>query len=733
MDQLRQNELTMRDLMHAFRRRRKTIFWITAVCFLLGALVCLLSTRRYVAVSTIELRNQNVDGLDRDTIMGTTPMNADSLADTMTIQTQAKVLESETLALRTISAVNNAPGHRELSVKASYSPSDGVVTSPPESRLLTNTIDSKDLAAVKSFKRNLSVKPLGGTRLLEVSYTDTDPQRAATVVNQLVRQLVSYNEQTQSEATMKASNELGDELRGLRTQSEDLQKRVVAIQHETGTYSIGAVDDAGRQQAYSAVLAQFQRAATTLSDATQNRILKEAVFHVAETGDAELLSGLIGNGVATSTSPAMSNSMGTIQNLRLQESTAKAQLDQLEVKFGSGYPKVAELQANIAATERAIHEEVARISKRAENDYAVADRTWNDARLSYQALKEQADSLNSKNIQYMITRQEADESRTLYADLVKRLTTAGILQGLRSSTITVVDEARPPETPSKPAIPLYLAGSLCFGIFAGTIIAIFLESTDDTVVQASNIEQLGLPLLGVMPKENRAISPFEVLDNPQSRYTDALGTIRSSIIPVRLDGDCRIVLVSPASPDESTHSFTTNLAASTAQAGKRVLLVEADVRDTGSHSAVEPSVGKSVRDALIGGLESSIIQHPRVPGFYVLPRGSGTEGIGTLLESSAMGKLVEEWRKDFDVVLINGPSALFLPDASLLAEWSDTAIEVATYGVTTKTALVRSNELLRKRSKGNVAVVLDEVPVKSSAYNDYYGYSGPRSLWLGRV
>jgi polysaccharide biosynthesis transport protein len=727
VDQLRQNELTIRDLMHAVQRRRQVIFWITTTCFVMGVLVCIFSTRRYIAVSTIELQNQNLDGLDRDTIIGTTPISTDSLADTMMIQTQAKVLGSETLALRTISSLRLTT-RQSILLKTDFSPLANASSPSPSLVGLQPDLDGVGvpLEAVKVFRKNLTVKPVGGTRLLEVSYADTDPQRAAAVVNEIVRQLAEYNQQIQGEATMRASKELSKELDDLRAQSENLQKRVAAIQRETGTYSIGAIDEDGRQQAYSAVLAQFQRAASTLSDATQNRILKEAVFHVAATGDAELLSGLMGSGVANSTSSGISNSLGAVQSLRLQESLSKAQLDQLKVKFGPGYPKVAELQANITATEQAIHDEVARISKRAENDYAIADRTWNDARLNYQALKEQADNLNSKNIQYMITRQEADESRTLYAGLVKRLTTAGILQGLRSSTISVVDQARPPDRPSKPAIPLYLAAALGFGLFAGTAVAIFLESIDDTIVQASKIEQLRLPLLGVMPKENERTFEPEVFDGSGSRYSDALGIVRSSLIRVSGNGDCKVILVSPASPSESTHRFSANLAASTAQTGKKVLLVEADARDAGWTTAVDCSNGKGLRDALTGGDLTCAVLHSRVPGFYVLPRGAATDGVSLLLESSVMAKLAAKWREDFDIVVINGPSALFLPDAGLLAEWADASVEVATYGVTTETSLKRSYDLLRMHSKGNVVVVLDGVPPKSGAYRDYYGYVGSR-------
>jgi succinoglycan biosynthesis transport protein ExoP len=173
------------------------------------------------------------------------------------------------------------------------------------------------------------------------------------------------------------------------------------MQRESGIYSIGTTDAQGRQQAYSAVLDQFQRAASTLSDAAQNRILKEAIYQAAKTGDAEMLSGLAGNSLGAA-SAGMTNSLTTIQTLRGQQASLQGQLDQMRTKFGYGYPKIAETQANINGLQSAIQQEIARIGQRAKTDYQVADQTWKDAQSNYQSEKVKADALNDKAIRYMI-------------------------------------------------------------------------------------------------------------------------------------------------------------------------------------------------------------------------------------------------------------------------------------------------------------------------------------------
>ena len=296
---------------------------------------------------------------------------------------------------------------------------------------------------------------------MEVDYLDPDPQVASAVVNQLVQELVDYTFETRYKATEAASASLSKQLAELRMRSENLQAQVAQMQRDSGIYSIGTTDAQGRQQAYSAVLDQFQRAATTLSDASQNRILKEAIYQAAKSGDAEMLSSLAGNSLVSGST----NSLATIQNLRGQEALLQGQLNQMKTKFGPGYPKIGEIQANISALEHSIQQEISRIAERARNDYQVADQTWKDAQKNYNTQKVQADALNDKAIRYIITRQEADDSRLLYEDLLKRLKEAGILQGLKSNTITVVDQALMPIKPSKPNVPLYLAAALGFGLF----------------------------------------------------------------------------------------------------------------------------------------------------------------------------------------------------------------------------------------------------------------------------
>ena len=195
------------------------------------------------------------------------------------------------------------------------------------------------------------------------------------------------------------SSQLGD----LRQQSEQLQRQVADLESKSGVYNLGTVDAQGHDQSYSGVLDKLQQATAALSQAEQNRILRGAILHAAENGDADMLSGLAGN---TANGAATNTTLTLIQSLRAQEATQDAALKQAELKFGPAYPKLAELRGNIAAIQHSIQQEVERLKGRAKSDYDDATQDEAETRKQYDAAKAAADTLNNKSIDFTVLRQE---------------------------------------------------------------------------------------------------------------------------------------------------------------------------------------------------------------------------------------------------------------------------------------------------------------------------------------
>ena len=730
---------TLRDLLRIFHRRKRAIVITVCVVFSLSICACVFMTRRYTASGVIQLGKSSSDSLGLDSLMGAASGGAsDALSVNIDLQTQASILESEALALKVVKELNLEANE---DFKPHFNPigwlmgvvSPRGVADPPHASLEDSP--ARRAAAGKAFARNLKVKVTAGTRLLEVDFTNRDPKVAAAVVNHLVQALIDYTFQTKFNATNQVSHWLEGQLEDLRKQSEQLQARVVSLQQGSGIFGVGGTDPQGKPVIYSPVLDRLQQTTAQLSQAQMNRVLKGSIAEVVKTGNAELISQLSGTSMAGSNGQGVTNSLALIQNLRLQESTLEAQINQDASQFGVAYPRLIQERASLRGIQQSLQEEIRRIAQRADNDFKVASKAEQGARKAYDIDRVAAEKLNDKSIEYAILSKEADQSQELYRDLLKRLREAGILEGLHSSNVTVVDQASAPARPSKPQVPLYLALGLGLGIFLGCCVALLVEAVDNKIQGAEEIEALQIPLLGIAPQIDgvRTGGAAIMLD---SRFTDtafgeSVRRLRSGLLIARSGTPPQVLLISSASPGEGKSTLALNLAVSLSQYEKKVLLVEADLRRPvlcrrlGLETTGGLSVLLSDREAASG-----VVAVPDNPNLHLLPGGPTPPYPAELLGSPRMHALMDQWRSEYDFIVVDSPPVLPVTDAQLLEEMADATVLMARVGFTTRAALSRAYNLLlmhrKDAARPAIGVLLNFVARRSSAFYGYYGYYGSK-------
>ena len=284
-------------------RRRAIIYMSLAVFFLLAIVALLLSTRRYKSVGEIELQKDSTSALGIQADTADVP--SDALEVNMIIQTKARILESDSLALQVIQDLHleQTQDFRQhwnlldwilspLAPKSFADPADASLENSPRRRM----------RLLKIFHTKLTVKPVAGTRLIDVEYLSPDPQLAAAVVNHLLQGLIEKGFQARYDATMQSSTWLGTQLSDLRTKTQQLQAKAVKLQQASGVFALGEVDREGRDQVYSPTLEKLQMATQAEAQAQANRILKGAINDVVKSGNAELISGLGGDAIGGSSS-----------------------------------------------------------------------------------------------------------------------------------------------------------------------------------------------------------------------------------------------------------------------------------------------------------------------------------------------------------------------------------------------------------------------------------------------
>jgi succinoglycan biosynthesis transport protein ExoP len=351
----------------------------------------------------------------------------------------------------------------------------------------------------------------------------------------------------------------------------------------------------------------------------------------------------------------------------------------------------------IARYEQEIHDEADRIRERAKNDYRIAAEAEKQAQIAYDRVKAQANAVNSSAMDLAIAREEAESSRKLYEDLLSRSKQAELLTGLKASDISVVEPALLPGKPAKPLVPIYLAASIVLGLILGAGIALCFDLTDSRVVTVSSIGgEFGKSPVGVLPvpsaqdvTELSSSGPapgLAAFKTPRTPYVEAIQFLAGSLfVPRRGQIAPQVVLVTSPSTAEDRTSLSANMAVLLAQQAKKVLLIDGALFAPKIHDVFKMTnkTGLSTLLATPGTNPMSEVRPvAALPELFVLPAGTTSSSSSGLLSSARLTELIAEYRKVFDVVIVESSPVLAAADSIVLAGHADAVLLISKLGET---------------------------------------------------
>ena len=512
------------------------------------------------------------------------------------------------------------------------------------------------------------------------------------------------------------------------------QEKLIQLQGRLGVI--------GLDQNHDLVVSELEDLTKAADEARIQRIVAEARYRILSTGDTNLLEG--GQDILDRSAPSNS-SMALLANLRNQRAQIQTKYAGLLQEFGPKYPEVLDIGAQLASLNREIQQEQDRVLNQAKEAYSAASFNEKNTNATLEDKKSDAFHKQGDMVQYQILLHDYESSRTLYEGLMERLRQAGIVSGLDSSEVDVIDMARiPGKTSEISRIATVILGLFC-GLLLGLPGALLLNQFDGRLRDLTLIEsEMNIPLLAIIPRlgKDETIGPVKghaatiehlpelFIEKPKSFFVEAMWSLRESLLLSNPGRPPKVIVITSSNPGEGKSTIASGQACALALRGARVILVEGELRKPtiARRFGLKRDVGLS--SILTGGarLEDAIQFVPSIPNLSVITSGPIPPSPPLILGSDNMAKLMATLSANYDFVVIDSPPVLGMADSPILVQYAEAIVFVMSYPRLNRAQIQRARKILLHVGREITGTALNFAdPASLTEYGEGYG------LYYGEV
>lgn len=604
---------------------------------------------------------------------------------------------------------------------------------------------------VARLRDNLHAVAARRTNIIDLSYRSRSRESAERVLNAVVDSYLEFIEKNHKNLSLEYVTILEQKRQEKEDELKQTQARLLQVQREAG--------DLGLRSDTTVVHPLVQRA-VRLNEAyvevqkerLQLEALADAISHAVQTGGdlrehlirlepivgRELLSNFLG------LNPQYAQTAGEVER-RMMENAAK--LDTLRRHYGPTHPVIVELQQTLANQERFLQEYQQRVAERLElarNSYLgatltnlVRERLYavqsHERQLfeEYRAAEREAIALNDRMAELQILENNLQRLRNLHDTLLDRIANIDLKQNHADVRVALL--SRPTALPHAvaPKKLLVLLLSTMVGLTCGAAIIYLRDLIDDRFRSPEEIKnQLGIPLLAMVREltgETASQTDYVMYVHayPTSALSEAFRTLRTTLAFAA--DDMNRLAITSAEPGDGKTTISANLAAVYAQAGKRTVLIDADLRRPGLTKLFDmrklPGLTDILRlDAEVASLCSKLIQRSVCPSLDVLPCGPKPANPSELLSSARFAEVLAWAERHYDQVIIDCPPVMAASDAVVIGRQVDGMVIVVQPTKNHRRVVIRAVEQLMAMRVRLVGVVANRVPDNAAEYGYGYGY-----------
>lgn len=632
-------------------------------------------------------------------------------------QTQNTIIASRTIAKRVVERLGLSHDPDFLGVPANDRASwKGATTEEASDALLSS----------------LSVRQERDTRVARISIANANPERAALLANAVADAYMDWVMEERLGSSVRAVEWLSGQLDDTSKRLEKSEHALYDFRRANNVLSVSLAD----QQ--NGITQTIHNLSAGLTEVTTRRIQLQAKL-------TQLEQAVGGSADPMQVHASLVSASEAVSQLRTRHHEVLVERDALATKYGANHPEMQRVQIQLDTLVAAAKAEIDGLLESLRAELREVQDVEHSLRQLKQQTQNQGLDLNLHEIDYNRMERERANNEKLHALLLQRTTETNLTRMLRVSPVRLVDRAPVPVGAIRPRPVVNFAIGCILGVLGGLAAAVARMRMDRSVTTPDDVTALGTTVLGLVPNiqadkggsarrrpRRRKVSDptagstrdLVVHTHPRSIVAECCRTIRTNLAFMSTDNPLRALVITSPGPAEGKSTLTISLAITMANSGRRVLLVDTDLRRPRIHKAFGLAARGGITSILAGEQSIEECALPTVvDGLSVLPCGPIPPNPSELLHTARFGKLLQQLKDAYDLVIFDSPPVGVVIDAAIIGPQLDGAIIVAESGRTSRDALSHALRQMRDVGTNLLGCVLNDVDLsKNSAYGGYYYY-----------
>ncbi len=701
-----------RHIWMVFRRRQWLFAIVGCLAFSAAAAAILLARPVYVATASVLIEPRKADTIDLQSVVQGLP------ADTNVVDTQTQIMASPATSLAVVRQLHldrepDFTGDAGLRGSAASS----VRPTQMDSGLnFDQGMTAEERRASAILQKIVTVRRQGLTYVIDISTRSADPRRATNIANAYASQYIAMQAAHRAGVTEQASQFVS-------RRADELRQQAVADDAAVQNYMI----------AHNLMSAEGATMAEQEASQLNQQITQAQATLAQERGKLAAARAQLSRGGGSDIGAVLASE--TIRALRSQEAAASAEVASLASHYGESHPEMQRARQNLADIRGQIAAEQERIISTLQANVQVAQSGLESLQASRVHARTALATNSTAQVGLLELQRKAEASRAIYSAFLQRAKETSAAANLPQADASISSLARLPDYPVWPNYRLGLALGAVGAIVVGFLAIGIVEYLDGSIFTREDVEgQLGATYAGALPdlrtsagREHRQTAPhLYILERPFSVFAEAVRAAGAAVVRPQEHGG-QVIAVTSALPREGKTTFSICLARILAAGGRKVVLVDGDLRRHSVTSTLLPELGADERLlAVLEGrlsLDDALIRDPLVP-LMILPT-AGPIGTEDHLTDERVKTLYAALRERFDIVLVDTAPVLGVVDTRRLASHADATMMLCRWRKTAVRAAQAAIDILDQAGVRTLAVSLSQVNIRqyaSAGHNDVYGY-----------